>query len=48
MKAEYLYADLGSFDIVMPGCPGPTDITAHHKYTDNIARAGLNYRFGSY
>jgi len=51
VKAEYLYVDLGSFDTVMPTCAScgfPTDITVHHKYTDNIARAGLNYRFGAW
>ena len=24
-----------------------TDIVVHHKYTDNIARFGINYRFGA-
>jgi outer membrane immunogenic protein len=48
-KAEYLYVDLGSFDASIPSCaicaPG-SDITIHHKYTDNIVRAGLNYKLG--
>ena len=39
-KAEYLYTSFGSYD---------TDIqnntVVHHKYSDNIARIGLNYRF---
>jgi outer membrane immunogenic protein len=67
IKAEYLYADLGSFDASIPGAqsqnpnnascgfggPGNTfgigncSIVVHHKYTDNIARVGINYHFGA-
>jgi len=49
VKVEYLYVDLGSFDTGIPcvaACVavGP-DIVVHHKWTDNIARVGLNYKF---
>jgi outer membrane immunogenic protein len=46
IKAEYLFVDLGKFnDTTAPivGFPA-TDITFTHSYTENIARAGLNYR----
>jgi outer membrane immunogenic protein len=47
-KAEYLFADLGTFDTTIPSTPGfpNSDVAVHHKYTENIARFGLNYRFG--
>jgi len=47
-KIEYLYVDLGRYDTFIPSSVGgfPDDITVHHKYTDNIVRVGLNYRFG--
>jgi outer membrane immunogenic protein len=47
-KVEYLYVDLGSFNTVIPGtvAGNPDVVTVHHKYTDNIARVGLNYKFG--
>ena len=48
-KAEYLYVDLGSYATSIPGCanclPG-ADITVNHKFTDHIARVGVNYKFG--
>lgn len=47
-KAEYLYVSFGSFDTTVGTTPialGATPITVHHKYSDNIARVGLNYRF---
>lgn len=48
-KIEYLYVDLGRFDTSIPcvvACAvSEPDIIVHHKWTDNIARAGLNYRF---
>jgi outer membrane immunogenic protein len=55
-KAEYLYVDLGSFDTVSP-FPGANPlivrttpftgaITTHTRFTDNIVRVGLNYKFG--
>jgi len=47
-KVEYLYVNLGSFDTIIPGTVAgfPDAIRVHHKYTDNIVRVGLNYRFG--
>jgi outer membrane immunogenic protein len=50
LKAEYLYVDLGSFDTNIPPCPtcltiGLGPIVVHHKFTDNIGRLGINYRF---
>ena len=49
-KVEYLYVNLGSFDTTIPcvaGCVvvGGPDIIVHHKWTDNIARVGINYKF---
>ncbi len=49
-KLEYLYVDLGNFNTTIPsatGCIGGLvcDITIHHKYTDNVVRVGLNYKF---
>jgi outer membrane immunogenic protein len=43
-KVEYLYADLGkaSCSIATCGGTGPADV----KLTENVVRAGLNYRFG--
>ena len=48
-KAEYLYVDLGSFDApiaCVPACVDVNDTTVHHKYTDHVARIGINYKFG--
>jgi outer membrane immunogenic protein len=45
VKLEYLYVDLGTFNTSLVFGP-PDVITFHHRYTDNIVRAGLNYRFG--
>jgi outer membrane immunogenic protein len=39
-KAEYLYTSFGSYDTDIEN-----NILVHHKYSDNIARIGLNYRF---
>jgi outer membrane immunogenic protein len=54
-KAEYLYVDLGSLDTVAP-FPGAIPafftsafagaFTTHTRFTDNIVRVGLNYKFG--
>jgi outer membrane immunogenic protein len=46
-KVEYLYVDLGSFDTLLPSSPAgaPDSTTVHNKYTDNVARVGLNYQF---
>jgi outer membrane immunogenic protein len=48
-KLEYLYVDLGSVDTRIPSCALcgiGSDIGVSHKYTENIVRFGLNYRFG--
>ena len=48
LKAEYLYVDLGTFDVPIACqviCIDANDTTVHHKYTDNIFRVGLNYLF---
>jgi len=48
-KIEYLYVDLGTIDTRIPSCTAcavGSDIGVSHKYTENIARFGLNYRFG--
>jgi len=48
VRIEYLYADLGSSDTQIPSCSlcaAGSDIAVHHKYTDNIVRLGVNYRF---
>jgi outer membrane immunogenic protein len=56
-KVEYLYVDLGSIDIVAPFALARTDsaspylttingtIATHTRFTENIIRIGLNYRF---
>jgi outer membrane immunogenic protein len=50
VKGEFLHVDLGgTYDTgitCLAGCVAANDIVVHHKYTDNIARLGLNYRFG--
>jgi outer membrane immunogenic protein len=38
-KIEYLYVDLGAFDT------GPAPIVNDVSFTENIVRAGLNYKF---
>ena len=50
VKAEYLYADLGSVSgtglITHPGFPGLADsFTASVHIRDNIVRVGMNYKF---
>jgi outer membrane immunogenic protein len=51
-KAEGLHVELGgTYDVGIPcvaacAAAAPPDIAVHHRYTDNIARVGLNYRFG--
>jgi outer membrane immunogenic protein len=51
VKFEGLHVDLGgTYDTGIPCvtvCRTAIDIIVHHKYTDNIARVGLNYRFGA-
>jgi outer membrane immunogenic protein len=50
-KVEALHVDLGgTYDTGIPCvvvCGAAVDIVVHHKYTDNIARFGINYRFGA-
>ena len=49
-KVEYLYLDLGSLDASSPGALSPAGfepMNAHTRFTDNIVRVGLNYRFGA-
>jgi outer membrane immunogenic protein len=57
-KAEYLYVDLGSLDAVDPFAGQifvtgrqqiltvTETISTHTRFTDNIVRVGLNYKFG--
>ena len=51
VKGEFLHVDLGgTYDVGVPcvvGCAVANDLIVHHKYTDNIARGGINYRFGA-
>jgi outer membrane immunogenic protein len=50
-KIEALHVDLGgTYDNGIPCvvvCRATIDIVVHHKYTDNIARFGINYRLGA-
>jgi outer membrane immunogenic protein len=49
LRAEYLYVDLGTFDAAIACqfvCVDATDTVVHHKYTDNIVRVGVSYKFG--
>jgi outer membrane immunogenic protein len=43
-KAEYLHMDLGSLSVTGIAATGAT-FTASSKFTDDIVRVGLNYRF---
>jgi outer membrane immunogenic protein len=43
-KAEYLYADLGSFTCTV-NCFGGAATPITVKFTDNIIRAGINFKF---
>jgi outer membrane immunogenic protein len=49
VKGEYLYADLGTVSTAAQIFPAPVSATTffnyNHRYTENIARAGLNYKF---
>jgi len=42
-KAEYLYVDLGSLNL--SAASAPIAVNVHANFTDNIVRAGLNYKF---
>jgi opacity protein-like surface antigen len=44
-KAEYLYVSFGSFDTTIQRPVTPVSLSLQHKYSDNVARLGLNYRF---
>jgi outer membrane immunogenic protein len=47
-KVEYLYVNLGTFSTSIPSCAAcaaGSDITVSHKFTDNIARIGLNLHY---
>ena len=46
-KLEYLYVDLGSVGSTFTGIAPFTPITTSNHVTDNIVRAGINYRFSS-
>jgi outer membrane immunogenic protein len=52
VKAEYLYVDLGTASVTSAFSAGTFNagdtLTYNHKYTDNVARVGLNYRFGAF
>ena len=45
-KAEYLYVDLGAMNTTGAGPFTGETIALHAKFTDNIVRAGLNFRLG--
>ncbi len=48
-RGEYLYVNFGSVNTSVPSCAAcgaGSDITVTHKYTESLARAGLNYKFG--
>lgn len=46
-KLEYLYMDFGTFstDNVLPPTFGVVTFHSNTRFTDNIVRAGVNYRF---
>ena len=49
VKAEYLYADFGNYTQTIPNCAlcgADSEFLVTHKYTENIGRIGLNYKFG--
>jgi outer membrane immunogenic protein len=46
VRAEYLYADMGTTTNVIPIDP-IANIAVTHKYTDNIVRVGLNVLIGN-
>lgn len=45
-KAEYLFVDLGAPSLVALG-PFSAAINAQARFTDNIVRGGVNYKFGN-
>jgi outer membrane immunogenic protein len=49
VKAEYLYVDLGNETYHgLSSSIGFTNVTLDHRLRENIARAGINYRFGGF
>ena len=49
VKAEYLYVDLGNETYHgLSSSVGFTSVTLDHRLRENIARAGINYRFGGF
>jgi len=47
VKLEYLYVDLGTVSDTFTGLGAFTMLATSSHVTDNIARVGLNYRFGA-
>jgi outer membrane immunogenic protein len=45
-KLEYLYVDLGTVTNTFTGLGAYAPLTISSHVTDNILRAGINYRFG--
>ena len=47
-QVEYLYIDLGKTEqtLATPGLGTLASLT--HRFTDNIVRVGLNYKWGGY
>ena len=45
-KLEYLYVDLGTVNNTFAGLGAFAPITVSSRVTDNIVRAGVNYKFG--
>ena len=45
-KLEYLYVDLGTVGNTFTGIGAFAPLATNSRVTDNIARVGLNYRFG--
>jgi outer membrane immunogenic protein len=48
LKVEYLYADFGTYRYIDPSVtiPGFTVVSRDVRLNDNIARIGINYKFG--
>jgi outer membrane immunogenic protein len=45
-KLEYLYVDLGTINTAFAGVGAFAPLTVSSHVTDNIVRAGVNYKFG--
>ena len=49
LKAEYLRYDLGSRNVFVPSVGGPgVGYVSRFSTEGSLARAGINYKFGSY